>query len=109
MRKTRQQNRNREGVDLRTEAQHHACTLRVDEGCTGRPCCLCHYRVSGVSGAGMKSPDTVAAIGCFHCHELVDKRQGNMTRDEIDAAFARGMARTHKIWEQQGFQLTKEQ
>lgn len=108
MKRTRQQKRNRGGVDLRQAAANQQCTLRLD-GCQWEPTCLCHYRVGGVSGYGLKSPDTVAAIGCSHCHDLVDRRSGNMTQDEIDAAFGRAMARTHKIWEQSGFQLTKEQ
>ena len=87
--------------NLRKEAQYHQCTLRLD-GCNTEPCCLAHYRVIGVSGMGMKSPDLIAAISCHNCHEQVDKRAGKMTQDEIDAAFGRGMARTIKIWETTG-------
>jgi hypothetical protein len=83
--------------NLRNEAQYHQCTLRLD-GCNTEPCCLAHYRVIGVSGMGMKSPDLIGAISCYNCHELVDRRAGKMTQQEIDAAFARGMARTIKIW-----------
>jgi hypothetical protein len=88
-------------VNLRQAAALHECTLRLD-GCNTEPCCLAHYRVIGVSGMGIKPPDVCAAIACFNCHEAVDKRRWvngrPMTQDEIDAAFARGMARTLKIW-----------
>lgn len=95
--KTRQQKRQNASHNLRDLAQHHDCTLRVD-GCNTSPTCLAHYRVMDVSGMGMKSPDVIAAIACFNCHEKVDRRAGKLTQDEIDAAFARGMARTLKLW-----------
>lgn len=87
---------------LRKAAQHYQCTLRLD-GCNAEPCCIAHYRVIGVSGMGMKSPDVVGAISCHTCHEQVDRRAGKLTQEEIDAAFARGMARTLKIWDQNGY------
>ena len=89
-------------TDLRKEAAKYDCQLRADEHCNTSPTCLAHYRVSGVSGMGMKSPDVCASISCFSCHELVDKRRGKLSQAEIDAAFARGMARTLKIWVDKG-------
>lgn len=89
-------------ANLRQEAQHHECTLRLD-GCQTSPCLLAHFRVIDVSGMSMKSPDLVAAISCFNCHELIDSRQGRLTEQEINAAWALAMARTIKIWSLEGF------
>jgi hypothetical protein len=33
---------------------------------------LCHIRMSGISGIGMKAPDLLAAYGCRACHSAVD-------------------------------------
>jgi len=41
---------------------------------------LAHYRLVGISGIGMKSPDLVGAWACSACHDLVDGR----TRTELD-------------------------
>jgi hypothetical protein len=89
-------------TDLRLRAGDHPCTVRLD-GCNTEPCCLAHYRVIGVSGMGMKSPDVIGAIACYNCHERLDRRLGKLTQDEIDAAFGRGMARTMKIWIHLGY------
>jgi len=87
-------------VNLRRAAINRECTLRLD-GCTWAPCCLAHYRVIGVSGMSMKSPDVVGAWACSSCHDLVDRRTGKLSQQEIDAAFARGMARTlSQLWKE---------
>lgn len=86
-------------TDLRREAIGRACQIRLD-GCTNRPCCLCHFRVLGVSGMGMKSPDLIGAWGCDHCHNLVD------LADEDDFQtryfFLRGVVRTQAILIKEG-------
>lgn len=89
-------------TNLRKLAAHRQCTLRLD-GCMCEPCVLCHYRVIGISGMGYKSPDIVACWGCSNCHDLVDRRKGHLTQQEIDAAFGRGMARTLNILWKEGF------
>lgn len=45
---------------LRREAIDRECQIRLP-GCEGAPCCLCHFRMSGISGMGMKSPDWLGA------------------------------------------------
>lgn len=89
-------------ANLRQEAQHHECTLRLED-CMSSPCLLAHYQMIDVSGMGMKSPDLVAAISCFNCHEVIDSRTGHMGEQEKNAAWALGMARTIKIWSMEGF------
>ena len=35
---------------------------------------LAHYRLAGVSGMGMKSPDILGAWACSACHDAIDRR-----------------------------------
>jgi hypothetical protein len=59
---------------LRKEAKDKPCLIRVPGVCCGDPArvCLCHVRLSGVSGIGLKSSDLLAAFGCDACHKVVD-------------------------------------
>ncbi len=56
---------------------------------------LAHYRLAGISGIGMKSPDIIGAWSCFDCHEYVDFRRefkmdlAHMSRKELEAAYVR--------------------
>ena len=51
---------------------------------------LAHYRLVGISGMGMKSPDQIAAWACSACHAYVDSH-----RDDATArAFLEGVLRT---------------
>lgn len=78
-------------TDLRKYAAHRECMIRLP-GCTTEPTCLCHWRQSGISGLGMKSPDVLGAWGCAHCHEIVDRiGRGD---PEIQLDFARAVFRT---------------
>jgi hypothetical protein len=89
MRRTRQQKRQGATVDLRREAIDRTCQIRM-EGCTGGPCCLCHFRLAGISGMGMKSPDVIAAWGCAHCHAIVDSDKS----EGVQLDFAKAVLRT---------------
>jgi len=58
---------------------------------------LCHYSLADISGGALKSPDEIAAFGCWHCHEIVDgkrKRPEGYTRNDVRLAFAEGVFRT---------------
>jgi hypothetical protein len=50
---------------------------------------LCHVRIVGVSGMGMKAPDLLGAYGCSACHAYVDSNQPNARLYLLE-----GMART---------------
>lgn len=86
-------------MNLRREAIGRECQIRLD-GCTTGPCCLCHWRQTGISGMGMKSPDQIGAWGCAYCHDQVDRvGRGDA---EIQLAFARGVFRTQAILIREG-------
>lgn len=78
-------------TDLRREAIGRQCQIRLP-GCQTEPCCLCHYRVIGISGMGQKSPDLIGAWGCASCHEKVDRTHRGDPETQLD--FARGVMRT---------------
>lgn len=67
-------------------------------GCDGggETTVLAHYRLSGMSGMGMKPPDELGAWCCARCHDLVDGRRRELGVSKIDArlAHAEGVFRT---------------
>ena len=92
-------------TDLRLAARDRECTIRLDGICNHDPntSVLCHYRMAGLSGVGLKPVDAVAAIGCSACHDAVDRR----THLELDYDFVRhmhleGVARTIAIFADEG-------
>jgi hypothetical protein len=66
-------------MNLRDYAQGMFCTIRVPGICNGNPetTVLCHVRMIGISGMGMKSPDLLGAWGCSACHDYVDGKGGD--------------------------------
>lgn len=78
-------------TNLREAARGEPCMIRLP-GCNFDPqtTVLCHYRMSGVSGMGLKSPDLLASWGCSACHAFVD------THSDVDTkyAFLQGVIRT---------------
>jgi hypothetical protein len=63
-------------LDLRKLARGKACMIRAPGVCNANPetTVLAHYRIIGLSGIGMKSPDWCGAWACFACHDFVDGR-----------------------------------
>ena len=56
---------------------------------------LCHERVSGLSGAGLKAPDFFAAWGCSCCHDVVDGRvESALTYEQRRLALSEGVRST---------------
>ena len=56
---------------------------------------LAHYRLAGVSGMGMKSPDIIGAWACSACHDAIDRRDHtDLERDFVRLAHLDGMVRT---------------
>lgn len=78
-------------MNLRKYAEGRPCFIRVPEHCNGDPLtvCLCHLRIIGISGIGLKSPDLLGAYGCTGCHAYVD---GN--HEDSRLYLLEGMART---------------
>jgi len=67
-------------------------------------CVLCHVRIPGQGGAGIKPDDTCASFGCVACHDVFDGRKKGLTRGSEDWLFyaLRGMARTQRWWFEHG-------
>jgi hypothetical protein len=79
-------------VNLRKLARNQECQVRLPGVCNSNPetTVLAHYRLVGISGMGMKSPDQLGAWSCAACHTYVDTH-----RDDTTArAFLEGVLRT---------------
>jgi Protein of unknown function (DUF1364) len=85
--------------NLRKLAQGRQCQIRVPGGCgNSETVVLCHYRMSRLSGAGLKSPDLFGAYGCYHCHAIVDGQiKSEFSREQRDLMLAEGVFRTQAI------------
>jgi len=92
-------------VNLRKLARGRECQIRVPGICSGNPetVVLCHVRMIGISGYGLKANDIHASWGCQRCHDYVDGRtQGTHTYDERRALLLEGMLRTQAILLREG-------
>jgi len=84
-------------MKLRKEAKGRGCMVRIPEVCNhnSETVVLCHYRLAGVSGIGMKSPDVLGAWACSACHDAIDRRAHlDLDRDYVRLLHLEGMART---------------
>ena len=71
--------------------------VRIPEVCNhnSETVVLAHYRLAGVSGIGMKSPDFLGAWACSACHDAIDRRaHTDLDRDYVRLLHLEGMART---------------
>lgn len=90
-------------VNLRSLARGRPCQVRL-------PCCngdwtttvLAHYRLSGISGMGMKSPDLIGAWACSACHDEVDRRTQREPLNVVRQAHAHGVFRTQAMLLKEG-------
>lgn len=78
-------------MNLRKLARGQACQIRLP-GCNSNPetTVLAHFRLSGISGMGLKPPDWLGAWACSWCHSYVDGHKDAET--QLD--FAKGVFRT---------------
>lgn len=82
---------------LRNLARDQCCMVRLAEICNHDPATtvLAHYRLIDISGAGMKSPDLLAAWACSSCHDVIDRRTHmDLDRDFVQLAHLQGVMRT---------------
>ena len=82
---------------LRKEAKGRGCMVRIPDVCShnSETVVLAHYRLAGVSGIGMKSPDILGAWACSACHDAIDRRaHTDLDRDYVRLLHLEGMART---------------
>ncbi len=89
----------------RRAARGQPCLIRLP-GCDGggETTCLCHYRLPGYCGTGLKPPDSMAALGCHSCHAIVDGRAplpDGYTREAVRLAHAEGCLRTQALFERE--------
>ena len=88
-------------IDMRKAARGRPCLIRLP-GCDGggETTCLCHYRLTGYAGTGLKPPDCMGAFGCMSCHSVVDGRSPipeGYTRETVRLAHAEGCLRTQAL------------
>lgn len=87
-------------MNLRNYARGMPCMIRMPGVCNGNPetTVLCHLRMSGISGMGLKANDLLGAWGCSACHTYCDTHG-------IDGrtALLEGMARTQAHLIDRGF------
>jgi ferredoxin len=79
-------------TDLRALARGRDCQIRLPSVCNFDPSTtvLAHYRLVGISGMGLKSPDVCASWACSACHAYVDTHKDDATA----RAFLEGVLRT---------------
>lgn len=97
---------------IRKIARGQDCQVRLPWCCNGNPetVVLAHGNGSAYAkGIGMKSPDYQGAFCCSSCHDVVDRRKKapqQLTRDQVELAFAEGVMRTQRILEAHGLLKT---
>jgi len=89
-------------TNARQAAKGQECQIRVPGYCerTTDTVVLCHYRLAGLSGAGLKPPDWLGAYGCATCHAIVDGRhkiKPPYDRDTLRLWHAEAVFRTQAI------------
>lgn len=75
------------------------CMIRLPAICNFNPetTVLCHYRLPGTCGTGIKPPDLLGAWGCSACHDEVDGRTHKLGSGAVSLVrylFAEGVMRT---------------
>lgn len=86
-------------------ANGRECQIR-SPFCTGHTegVVLCHLRMIGISGYGIKAPSQLATFGCQPCHDFVDGRRdvAQYPYETRRLYLLEGMARTQAIWIKEG-------
>ncbi len=96
-------------TNLRKAAQGQQCQIRLYGICNFDPATtvLAHFRMIGISGAGLKPPDCIAAWACSACHDVVDgRRRSDLSECDVERDFARGVFRTQYLLIKSGIPLT---
>lgn len=78
-------------------ARGRDCTIRLEGICNFNPetTVLCHVRMIGISGMGIKAPSLLGAWACSCCHDAIDRRRfKDLERDYVRLAHLEGMVRT---------------
>lgn len=84
-------------MNLRNLARDRECQVRLDGVCNGNPATtvLAHFRMVGISGLGLKSPDLIGAWACSDCHDAIDRRRfTDLDLDYVRYEHLKGVVRT---------------
>lgn len=87
-------------ADLRNLARDKPCQVRLPGICTDNreTTVLAHFRMIGISGMSIKSPDLIAAWACSACHDAIDRRtHTDLDRDYVRLAHLEGVVRTQAL------------
>lgn len=97
-------------MNLRSLARGRPCMVRLP-GCDGggETTVLAHFSLAGVSGRGLKAPDTCGAWCCYPCHQACDgvRKIEGYDRAAVRAALADGIVRTLKALDDEGYAMEK--
>jgi len=79
-------------LNLRKYAAGKPCMIRIPGVCNRNPetTVLAHFRMTSLSGLGLKAPDCMGSWACSECHLYVDTHHDS----ETQLAFAKGVFRT---------------
>ena len=97
-------------MNLRKLAKGKPCMVRLPGICNADPATtvLAHFRLSGISGMSLKSPDVIGAWACSACHDAVDRRAHmGLERDYVRLAHLEGVIRTQAELVSEGFLTVK--
>jgi hypothetical protein len=92
-------------TSLRKLAKGRECEIRIPNHClrSNETVVLCHLRIAGLSGIGMKAPDLFGAYGCHRCHAICDGQiNSEFTYEERRLFLLEGMVRTQAILLREG-------
>jgi len=89
---------------LRLSTADMPCMLRIPDVCRNDGSSLCHVRVPGCGGAGIKPDDFVAVGACRWCHDVFDGRAPGLKRGGEDWLYyaLRGLSQTLRWWVDNG-------
>ncbi|EMJ9776434.1 DUF1364 domain-containing protein [Morganella morganii] len=83
-------------ANLRKEARGRECQIRIPGVCNGNSetVVLAHYRMPGLCGTGIKSPDIFGAWACSACHDEIDRRTRLTDAEYAKQCHLEGVIRT---------------
>ncbi|MEM7892713.1 DUF1364 domain-containing protein [Morganella morganii] len=72
------------------------CQIRIPGVCNGNSetVVLAHYRMPGLCGTGIKSPDIFGAWACSACHDEIDRRTRLTDAEYAKQCHLEGVIRT---------------
>ena len=86
-------------------AKGEDCTIRIPGVCNHNPetTVAAHYRMNGMSGAGLKPHDTMIAYACSDCHAVVDgQKKTTADKEYLRNWHAEGVFKTQQILIEKG-------